>query len=93
MHVALSGYPMERIAVDIMGELPITERGDEYVLVTDEALIAETAVWPNFFLMNVFFALKRSKLFIIICCCCLFHELDYVLFNAIQCNNSCEVTG
>ena len=33
--------------------------------VTDEALIAETAVWPNFFLMNVFFALKGSKLFII----------------------------
>ena len=30
--------------------------------VTDEALIAETVVWPNFFLMNVFFALKRSKL-------------------------------
>ena len=35
--------------------------------VTDEAIIAETAVWPNFFLMNVFFALKGSKLFIIIC--------------------------
>ena len=34
--------------------------------VTDEALIAETAVWPNFFLINVFFALKISKLFIII---------------------------
>ena len=34
--------------------------------VTDEALIAETAMWPNFFLMNVFFALKESKLFIII---------------------------
>ena len=34
--------------------------------VTDEALIAENMVWPNFFLMNVFFALKRSKLFIII---------------------------
>ena len=29
--------------------------------------IAETLVWPNFFLMNVFFALKGSKLFIIIC--------------------------
>ena len=26
----------------------------------DEALIAESAVWPNFFLMNVFFALKGS---------------------------------
>ena len=25
-------------------------------------LIAETAVWPNFFLMNVFFALKGSRL-------------------------------
>ena len=35
--------------------------------VTDEALIAETMVWPNLFLMNVFFALKGSKLFIIIC--------------------------
>ena len=34
--------------------------------VTDEALIAETAVWPNFYLMNIFFALKGSKLFIII---------------------------
>ena len=34
--------------------------------VTDEALLAETALWPNFFLMNVFFALKGSKLFIII---------------------------
>ena len=35
-------------------------------MVTDEALIAETAVWPNFSLMNIFFALKGSKLFIII---------------------------
>ena len=35
--------------------------------VTDEALIAETMVWSNFFLMNVFFALKGSKLFTIIC--------------------------
>ena len=34
--------------------------------VTDEALIAETSVWPNFFLISVIFALKRSKLFIII---------------------------
>ena len=32
--------------------------------------LAETPVWPNFFLMNVFFALKGSKLFIIICCHC-----------------------
>ena len=31
--------------------------------VTDEALIAETMVWPNFFLKNIFFALKGSNLF------------------------------
>ena len=34
-------------------------------MVTDEALIAETVVWSNFFLINIFFALKGSKLFII----------------------------
>ena len=34
--------------------------------VTDEALVAKTAVWPNSFLMNVFFALKGSKLLITI---------------------------
>ena len=34
--------------------------------VTDEALIAETMVWPNFFHINVFFALKGSAPFIII---------------------------
>ena len=34
--------------------------------VTDEALLAESMVWPHFFLMNGFFALKGSKLFIII---------------------------
>ena len=34
-------------------------------MVTDEALIAETPVWPNFILMNIFLALKGSKLIII----------------------------
>ena len=33
--------------------------------VTDKALIAETMVWPNFFLINVFFAFKRSKLLLL----------------------------
>ena len=35
--------------------------------VTGEAFKAETAVWPDFFLMNVFFVLKGFKRFIIIC--------------------------
>ena len=48
--------------------------------VTDEALIAETAEWPNFFLMNVFFVLKRSKfllLFLITAagCCAVWQPL------------------
>ena len=33
--------------------------------VTDEALIAETMVWPYFFRMNVFFVLKGSKFLIL----------------------------
>ena len=35
--------------------------------VTDEALIAETAVWPNFFLMNVFFPLNLDLNFLVLC--------------------------
>ena len=34
--------------------------------VTDEALIAETMVWLNIFLINVFLALRGSNFFIII---------------------------
>ena len=45
-----------------------------------EALIAETVVWPNFFLMNVFFAFKGSKLFIIICAVTLYTRLRYMQF-------------
>ena len=33
MVIVRSGFPMERIAVDILGELPITERGNRYILV------------------------------------------------------------
>ena len=43
----------------------VSEKSTVFVFsrVTDEALIAKTMVWPNFFFMNVFFALKESKLF------------------------------
>lgn len=33
MQTRQSGYPMERIAVDILGELPTTEGGNRYILV------------------------------------------------------------
>ena len=33
MEIVKSGFPMERIAIDILGELPITERGNRYILV------------------------------------------------------------
>ena len=33
MEIVRSGFPMERVAVDILGELPITERGNRYILV------------------------------------------------------------
>ena len=48
--------------------LPVGDNAGSYcqISITDEALIAETMVWPKFFLMNVFFALTGSKLVIII---------------------------
>ena len=33
IQIVRSGYPMERIALDIIGELPCTERGNKYILV------------------------------------------------------------
>ena len=47
--------------------------------VTDKALIAATMVWPTFFLMNVFLALKGSKLFIIINTCLCFINITSAL--------------
>ena len=32
MEIVRSGYPMERIAIDKLGELPLTERGNKYIL-------------------------------------------------------------
>ena len=46
-----------KIHVHITADIPKAYR------VTDEVWIVETVVWPSFFLMNVFFALKGSKLF------------------------------
>lgn len=36
MQIVRSGYPMERIAVDILGELPRTENGNKYILVVGD---------------------------------------------------------
>ncbi len=33
MEIVRSGYPMERIAIDILGPLPKTERGHQYIVV------------------------------------------------------------
>ena len=46
MKVARSGYPMERIAVDILGELPVTERGNKYVLVVSDYFSKWTECYP-----------------------------------------------
>ena len=46
MQVARSGYPMERIAVDMLGELPVTERGNKYVLVVSDYLTKWTESYP-----------------------------------------------
>ena len=46
MQMARSGYPMERIAVDIMGELSITERGNKYVFVVSDYFTKWTECYP-----------------------------------------------
>lgn len=33
MKVVHSGYPLERIATGILGELPLTKKGNKYILV------------------------------------------------------------
>ena len=46
MQVARSRYPMEIIAVDIMGELPETDRGNKYVLVVSDYFTKWTECYP-----------------------------------------------
>ena len=49
MEIVKSGFPMERIAIDILGELPITERGNRYILVVGDYFTkwTECYVMPN----------------------------------------------
>jgi len=46
MQLQRSGYPMERIAVDILGELPRTENGNRYVLVVADYFSKWTESFP-----------------------------------------------
>ena len=60
MQVARCGYPMERIAVDIMGELPETERGNKYVLVVSDYFTK----WPECYPMPNMEAVTVAKLLV-----------------------------
>ena len=42
MEIVKSGFPMELIAIDILGELPITERGSRYILVIGDYFLKWT---------------------------------------------------
>ena len=46
MQIVRSGYPMERIAVDILGELPRTENGNKYILVVGDYFTKWTECFP-----------------------------------------------
>ena len=46
MQTVRSGYPMERLAVDILGEFPVTERGKKYILVLGDYFTKWTECFP-----------------------------------------------
>ena len=35
-NIVHTGYPVERIATDILGEFPVTKTGNNYILVVDD---------------------------------------------------------
>ena len=59
-------YKLDTGCIMLIAMVTALKSGYVVFRVTEEALIAETAVWPYFFLMNIFFALKGSNRFIII---------------------------
>ena len=46
MEMTKSGFPMERLAIDILGELPVTERGNKYILVIGDYFTKWTECHP-----------------------------------------------
>lgn len=60
MQIVPSGIPLERIAADILGELPVTENDNRYILVVSDYFTK----WTEAFLMPNIEAKTVAKLIV-----------------------------
>ena len=42
----VSGFPLEKLAVDILGPLPVTEKGNKYILVVSDYFTRWVEAYP-----------------------------------------------
>ena len=64
MRIVRSGYPMERIAIDILCELPLAKKGNEYILVISDYFTDYFTKWTESLLISNMKACTVAKILV-----------------------------